>query len=141
MLGQGHPALTGKILMLIRRIALVLIMALCSTQATNVQATPVVTGMQLQQWCSNGTKPGGLDGLQCATYMLGFINGLNVADGFLDAAQKAYCLPPGLTAGQTILITNKFMNEHPEDLHRSAAEIVGRALYVAYACKRSNGTG
>jgi hypothetical protein len=127
--------------MLIRRIALVVLtMALGSTQATNAQATSTITGMQLQQWCSD-PKPNGLDGLQCASFMLGFINGMNEADLLLDKAQKVFCLPDGLTAGQAILITNKFMGEHPEDLHRSAAAIIGRALYIAYACKRSDEAG
>src|SRR6516162_7770482 len=66
-------------LMLIRRIALVVLtMALGSTQATNAQATSTITGMQLQQWCSD-PKPNGLDGLQCASFRLGFINGMNEA--------------------------------------------------------------
>jgi hypothetical protein len=45
----------------------------------------------------------------------------------------------GITVGQAILITNKFMSEHPEELHKGAPTIVARALYIAYACKRSNG--
>jgi hypothetical protein len=123
--------------MLIRRIALVLTLALGGTHAANAGG---MTGMELQRWCSNFPK-GGTDGLQCATYMLGFINGLNQADGLLDTAQQAFCLPQGLTAGQAILITNKFMSEHPEELHMGAAVIIARALLIAYHCKRSNGAG
>jgi hypothetical protein len=67
--------------------------------------------------------------------MAGFISGLWAADG----APQAFCLPQGLTAGQARLITEKFMSEHPEELHKSGAEITARALYIAYACKRSNG--
>jgi hypothetical protein len=126
--------------MLLRRIALALTVALGSTQATNAQATPTISGMELQQWCSN-PKENSLDRLQCSTFMLGFINGLDVGDGFKGTTLKARCLPANLTAGQTELITNKFMHEHPEDLHRSAGLIVARALYIAYACTRNEGAG
>jgi hypothetical protein len=73
--------------------------------------------------------------------MLGFIHGLYQADGPPDTAQKAFCLPRGLTAGQARLITEKFMSEHPEELHKDASVITARALNIAYACKRSNGAG
>jgi hypothetical protein len=125
--------------MLIRRIALVaLTLALGSTQAK-----ASITGMELHRLCS-GPKLAGLDGVQCVSYMLGFLDALGAADGLhglLDKAQKVFCLPPDLTVGQAVLITNKFMREHPEDLHRSASMIIGKALYNVYACKRSDGAG
>jgi hypothetical protein len=68
-------------------------------------------------------------------YLRGFL------DGFLeDTAQESLCLPRGsVTLGQHILIIKKFMREHPEELHKSAPEIIERALFIAYPCKRSNG--
>jgi hypothetical protein len=69
-------------------------------------------------------------------FLLRFINGLSTADGFADnGASKVWCLPKDITAGQTELIVKKFIREHPEELHRSTAAIVGRALYIPYACK------
>jgi hypothetical protein len=106
-------------------------MALGGTQAANADN---VTGMDLQRWCS--AKAGSSDSLICSAYTLGFIHGLS-----LDTAQKAFCLPRGLTAGQARLITEKFMSEHPEDLHKDASVITARALYIAYACKRSDEAG
>jgi hypothetical protein len=120
--------------MLLRLIALAsLTLALGSTQATNAS----IAGMELQQLCSNFQGPGGL---QCVSYMLGFTDGLSITNGLLDPAHK-FCLPPNLTVGQAVLITNKFMREHPEDLHRSASEIIARALYIAYACTRNERAG
>jgi hypothetical protein len=60
--------------------------------------------------------------------MYGFISG---------TVQKSICLPPNITAGQARLITEKFMREHPEELHEGAPTLTARALYIAYACKRS----
>jgi hypothetical protein len=115
--------------MLIRRIALVLTLALGGTQAANAQSA---TGMELHKWCSN-PKASDLEELYCAVYLRGFL------DGFLeDTAQNALCLPMGVvTLRQFKLIINKFMREHPEELHESAPTIIARALNIAYACKRS----
>jgi hypothetical protein len=122
--------------MLIRRIALVLTLALGGTQAANADGT---SGMELQRWCS--AKAGSSDSLICSAYMLGFIHGLFQTDGLLDRTQKVFCLPRGLTAGQARLITEKFMSEHPEELHKDASVITARALYIVYACKRSDEAG
>jgi hypothetical protein len=115
--------------MLIRRIALVLTLALGGTHA----ATAGTSGMELQRWCANAASS--LDSLVCSAYMRGFVEGL-----WLDTAQKL-CLPQGFTFGQARLITEKFMSEHPEELHMSAPAIIVRALNIAYACKRGNGAG
>ena len=119
--------------MLIRRIALTVTLALGGTQAANAQ---VLTGMELQQRCSN--PKGSAESLHCAAYMLGFLDGYEFS---LHTAQKAFCLPRGVTLGQARLITEKFMSEHPEELHMSAPAIIVRALNIAYACKRGNGAG
>lgn len=113
------------------RIVLALTVALGFTEAN--AAGP--TGMMLQQWCS-GTEQS-LDGMGCTYFLLGFLNGLSTTDGFADGASKVWCFPSGITAGQVELIVKKFMREHPEELHRSAAAIAGRALYIPYSCKKS----
>jgi hypothetical protein len=85
------------------------------------------TGMDLQQWCSGG----GADGLRCMTFIFGFISGLSyAADG------KVLCVPDDLTAGQSALIVQKWMRDHPEELNRSMGIVAGRALSAAYACKQ-----
>jgi hypothetical protein len=119
--------------MLIRRIALVLTLALGGTHAANAEPA---TGMELQQWCSN--PKGSTESFECAVYMRGFLDGYV----FLrDTAQKAFCLPSDVTVGQARLITNKFMSEHPDELHKSAPAIIVRALHIAFACKRSDEAG
>jgi hypothetical protein len=115
-----------------------LTIALGGTQDANAAEGP--TGMRPQQWCSN-PKEGSLDRLSCTMFTLGFVNGLHTADGFTDPRLQVWCLPSDLTAGQTELIANKFMGEHPEDLHRGASAVIARALYIAYACKRNEGGG
>ena len=119
--------------MLIRRIApiaLVLTIAFGGTHAANAEAP---TGMELQQWCSN--PKGSTESFECAVYMRGFL------DGYGSTAQKAFCFPRDFTVGQARLITNKFMSEHPEELHKCAPAIIVRALHIAFACKRSDEAG
>jgi hypothetical protein len=119
--------------MLIRRIALVLTLALGSTHAANADPN----GMKLQEWCSN--PKGSTESLECAVYMSGFLDGYGFSQ---DTAQKALCLPrEGITVGQVRLITEKFMSEHPEELHKSAPAIIVRALHIAFACKRGDEAG
>jgi hypothetical protein len=73
----------------------------------------------------------GADGLRCMTFMFGFISGLSyAADG------KVLCVPDDLTAGQSALIVQKWMRDHPEELNRSMGIVAGRALSAAYACKQ-----
>ena len=119
--------------MLIRRIALVLTVALGGIHAANAEPA---TGMEFQQWCSN--PKGSTESFQCAVYMRAFLDGYVF---LLDTAQKAFCLPRGVTLGQARLITEKFMSEHPEELHKDASVITARALYIVYACKRSDEAG
>jgi hypothetical protein len=124
--------------MLVRRfgpIALGLTLALGGTNAANADAS----GMQLQQWCS--AKDSSSESLICSAYIAGFMMGLFQADGLLDTAQKAFCIPRSVTVGQAVLITKKFMREHPEELHEDASLIAARALLIAYHCKRSNEAG
>jgi hypothetical protein len=119
--------------MLIRRIALVLTVALGGIHAANAEPA---TGMEFQQWCSN--PKGSTESFQCAVYMRAFLDGYVF---LLDTAQKAFCLPRDVTVGQARLITNKFMSEHPEELHKSAPAIIVQALTIAYACKRGDKAG
>jgi Ssp1 endopeptidase immunity protein Rap1a len=93
-----------------------------------------MSGIALRNWCSSG-KPGSIDAMNCRTFMLGFINGLALADGF--GGNKSWCMPTDLTDVQAALIVSKYMREHPEALHMPPGLIAGRALYVPYACARS----
>ena len=115
-----------------KKLILALTVALGTTQPAKPAKPEGTSGMELQRWCF--AKENSLDSFSCTMFLLGFINGLDTADGANDA--RVWCLPKDITAGQTELIVKKFMREHPEDLHMPAAAIVGRALYLPYACKK-----
>jgi Rap1a immunity proteins len=112
-----------------KKLILALIVALGTTQAAKSDK-PVMNGMKLQQWCFG--KENSLEKTACTVFRLGFISGVDWAD--IHGA-KVWCLPDDLATGQTELIVKKFIREHPEDLHEPATVIVGRALYLAYACR------
>lgn len=45
------------------------------------------------------------------------------------------CLPAGGTHGETQAVVMKYLQDHPEYLHRPALDIVVSALASAYPCK------
>lgn len=59
--------------------------------------------------------------------------------GIVDSLQKAgsssVCMPARVTVGQVTAVAKKYLNDHPEDLHYSAAGLVTYALQKAFPCK------
>lgn len=57
--------------------------------------------------------------------------------GVSDSAfvRKVVCLPNGATIGQVVDIVKKYLNDHPEDGHYSAASVVENALRANWPCK------
>jgi hypothetical protein len=46
------------------------------------------------------------------------------------------CVPSQVTNGQVLRIVAKYLNDHPEDLHKAAYSLGLRALSDAFPCKR-----
>jgi hypothetical protein len=49
--------------------------------------------------------------------------------------QKSICLPPDVIAGQAKDVVCKYLEDHPENRHYSAANIVLTAAYFAWPCQ------
>jgi Rap1a immunity proteins len=93
------------------------------------------------------------DGLACESYVVGFNDGVRSA--LRIAATKAYglnktvrwtqdersarlgnyCLPEGMQTGQAVRVVVKYMEAHPENLHRQPFIVVDSALRDAFPCK------
>jgi hypothetical protein len=61
-----------------------------------------------------------------------------MADDWRNHHQEQFlpCLPiEGVTAGQAIRIVTKYLNAHPERLHRDAHILVVEALREAFPCR------
>jgi hypothetical protein len=71
-----------------------------------------------------------------------------VCSGYISSASDVYetllewkevelrhCLPEGVRVRQLEQVVLKYLNEHPEKLHRAASGLVLNALYEAFPCK------
>jgi hypothetical protein len=75
-----------------------------------------------------------------ASYCLGFITGIVTMTDEVRIANPKYaklpCYPDGtMTAAQAVRVVTKYLNSHPEELHRDAHVLVVEALTEAFPCK------
>lgn len=70
----------------------------------------------------------------CQWYLKGFIDGQGTPQG--STYSRTQCLPAGFTIDQLRRIVVKWMNDHPEKLHLSVADVVRGALEQAFPCKK-----
>lgn len=69
----------------------------------------------------------------CAGFVSGVANTLAYARDASPATVKI-CIPDGFTIGQGIRILQKYLTDHPKDLHRSATALALTAYREAYPC-------
>ena len=72
-----------------------------------------------------------------AALCIGFVKGVTDAHTtFVDweYMKPNWCLPPDVVAGQPVRTVTKYMQEHPQYLHRTASDLVAIALYLAFPC-------
>lgn len=73
---------------------------------------------------------------QCVGIAQGVSNAMVLINNFVKKPYKN-CLPEtGLENGQVILITNKYLREHPEDLNQNETALTIFALMEAYPCHK-----
>ncbi len=99
------------------------------------------TGEQIQSKCKESTN-------QTASFNVGFCAGF--IDGVIqsqymweasDNLQKrdhapSFCLPKESTNGQLLQIFIKYLDDHPEELHKPAALLLVQSLQKAFPCRK-----
>jgi len=100
-----------------------------ATNAQEARRAPITfdhdDGNWLQSTCAEYVKDSGGDNLkagECAGYLKGFIEGWDL-NGFASDGIRL-CFPAGVTTGQLAKIVNKYLNDHPEELHLDAANLL-----------------
>ncbi len=73
--------------------------------------------------------------LGCERYVVGVLDSYQVATVLLKPSIKAFCLPKGGTTDQMIKVVIKYLENHPEQLHLPAANVIYLALDDAFPCK------
>lgn len=68
-------------------------------------------------------------------HCLGMIEGMSVA---LNATSSGVCLPDGVETGQLERVVIKWLQDHPERLHKSRLIEVRSALTAAFPCKHKH---
>jgi hypothetical protein len=122
-----------------------LAMALCGSFAfpvTAVSAAKFDTGNELYATCT-GTVD---NEIQCLAFLEGYHTGVTVAA--LELGRLAsipaerlqlYCMPQGVTLGQSKDVVVNFLRDHAQVRHLPANALVLNALELAFPCRlRSN---
>jgi hypothetical protein len=85
-----------------------------------------VTGNELKQYADLGEKASNVAAKErLAGYVIAIV----------DNYESLLCIPEGTTDDQVIEVVKKYLNEHPEQLHRNASIPVVKALGRAFPCK------
>jgi hypothetical protein len=81
-----------------------------------------LTGNQLKQ---DAVSPG--------CYSKGYFDGYVL--GVLDLTKDRRCIPERVEMGQTLDVIKNYLNDHPEELHLPASDLVLKAIQMAWPCK------
>jgi hypothetical protein len=110
-----------------------------ATGVTLAEDLGAASGSFLLSKCNQATKimNGDQDAdITDAAYCFGYVNAAFGSLQFIKKASKAapYCLPEGVTGDQLIRIVQKYLADHPENLHYVAYGEVYLAITKAFPC-------
>jgi hypothetical protein len=95
-----------------------------------------LSGTDLYRSCMAKNKS--LGDLLCIAYVHGFLDGIVSGHGIGKNAPTLYCPPEeGVSVDQGRLIVEKYLREHPEQLHEQAGIQVTSAMIEAFRCRNS----
>ena len=94
-----------------------------------------LTGIELERFCNAPRNTN--EGTSCVAYIRGLTDGLYLADNMAGAADR-WCPPNDAVpdVDQSVLIVQKYFQDHPEHLSRNAGTVATLALYLAFPCKQ-----
>jgi hypothetical protein len=98
-----------------------------SSAALSQQPAPAITGNDLFRYCESSL----------ADFNKGFCAGFITSTwyAFFSAREQRYfCDPPNATVDQAIKVVEKYLADHPEELHKEALVLVSRAWENASPC-------
>lgn len=90
-----------------------------------------IDGNTLHAWCE--TADGNAGRAQCLGYIESAVDTHETLVDWKRIPPK-FCMPGNVALDQIRLVVVKNMNEHPEELHKSASSLVLRALNKAFPC-------
>ena len=110
-----------------RRIGVFMLAAVAVSPPASAH-TDFFTGDQLERVCSGGAVDHGWCGGYVAAIASSF-DCVNPMDEYRWNSDE-----DGITVGQLVKVTQKFLGDHPEGLNRTARSLVAAALSQAFPC-------
>jgi len=92
-------------------------------------------GNDLKQYCSFYPRHTESTAM-CTGYIAGTLDMVRGVNQTFKS--NSACEPSGVTGEQLIEMSIKYLNEHPEQLHRVAAGLIWNMYVKAFPCKTSN---
>ena len=92
-----------------------------------------MTGAELKDSCSapKGSPAWGI----CYGYVTGTFDAFDALNSLKLSSPPLVCPSQSVTAGQMLAVAQKYLNDHPEDLHYVASSLLLEALGEAFPCK------
>lgn len=75
-----------------------------------------------------------IEQMYCVGYVDGVVGTLVIAAASYKVP-RLVCVPDGVTTGQTVKVVERFLEAHPEELHKDARFLVYWALIDTWPCK------
>lgn len=91
-------------------------------------AAQSLTGNDISEPCSSGKLP-------CEMYVYGALDGMNIMAA-LHPESVPFCIPPGVSQGQLVLVVRKYLGENPAQLHITGSLLVMAAFKQAFPCSK-----
>jgi hypothetical protein len=112
-----------------RNLVFLTLFFLIMSAASSVHAE-YFSGILLNKYCNSDSS---YEKGMCLGYIVGVVDSFNTTYA-LKGGKKVFCIPPGVTSGQLVLVLKKSMQEHPETLHLPASAHTLSALTTAFPC-------
>ena len=92
-----------------------------------------LTGSKLSQLCSSPLASTAF--YECHGYVAGAHDVSKEILLHLYGERAAYCIPNSIGTLQLALVVKKYLEEHPENLHKNAGGLIVNAFHEAFPCK------
>jgi len=115
---------------------IMIVLLFSSGQAKGVDVSAYMFANDLLEYCEAQISETGsvAKGNACAGYIMGIVD-LYRSLVVLGHTQRLWCHPEKVHSNQLVRIVTKYLQEHPEDLHRPASTLVVNALIKAFPCE------
>ncbi len=108
-------------------VMLLMFLPLCFSKTAQAE---YFSGILLNKYCNSESS---YEKGMCLGYIVGVVDSFNTTYA-LKGVKRVFCIPPGVTSGQLVLVLKKSMQEHPETLHLPASAHTLSALTAAFPC-------